>query len=48
MEGGTNIPIHKDLPDTIVVKDKVTEPIYIEITGQVTSLYTISVSALHS
>jgi hypothetical protein len=46
-KGGTESSLEKDLPDTIVIKDNVTLPVSFEVLGVVTSLYTISVSAVH-
>jgi RecB family endonuclease NucS len=46
-EGGNEISMEKEIPNTIVVKERVTSPIYLEVHGIVTSLYTISVSAIH-
>lgn len=46
--GGNEITLDPNMPDTIVVRDDVTKPIYIEVSGVVTSLYTISVTAVHT
>jgi hypothetical protein len=39
--------MEKDLPNTIVIKDRITDPVYLEIEGLVSSLYTISATAIH-
>jgi hypothetical protein len=35
-----------DSPNTIVITDDITKPIYIQVLGIVTSIYTVSVSTL--